>query len=927
MNGLMGLTVAAIKASVSDNISNEILKCIVQQGISFEMEAIKKYLVDVQKELNEILTDRNLMIMNLPKDKIHYIRDEIKNLLLNIDLKEETLLNCQYDADSLATALYCQYLKQKDSVDYGDEIRIILKVIADQAIRQSDGFISNGLERFTNFQKDQINLLNHIFEKLEKYRNHRLPDRTDEYCRKWNKNMFLNDFDDEEDSRINIPLCTVYQPMFYRMKDQIKILSNLSDLLDRFTQGQDSKNRMLLILGQVGMGKTTMITWFINQYQQRTNIDKKEILVYRFTDFDINWEFEIDSGNKRGTSVASAILECLNMKKEDLNGKIFIFDGFNEVVVGANRAEILNCLYNAWALDSRIKNFSLLITCRENYIEDLSRLSFPYITLQPWNTYQIESFCRNYGSYAQMNIMEESIEKIKEMNSVFGIPILLYMALALNITVRDDSSVVEVYDQIFSLKEGIYDRYLNSDASIRWDNAHHKIKKQIHQFYREISLWMFENNPEQAAIPQNEYEKIWNKIFGMGDNNRSGEETVLSIGFLAIIRCYNGLDVNQFRFVHRSFYEYFVAETISSEISETASDMEEETQVKLAEVLGQRLKKGRITYTIGQYLKIKVCQFTATFDTKKKNRFFNWLEGAVEKILNFGIEYYVDEHTKDYKNLIEREMICFENILDVLRLFFDFSDKNYIIQNVIPERKVFYIRNLTSVVGSILHRRLDLSRIELCETELNGVYLRGANLRKASLNHSNLIGTDLIGIELLDSSLVETDLIGADLTEADLTGANLTGADLRRANLQRAVLNQAEINSVDLRGATLIGADLTGADLTGSDLTGADLTGANLTEANLRSANLHKAVLNQAEINSVDLKDATLMGADLNLVNLNFTDLTNADLELTSWYEEDIKKYFELIMKGKFQVISIYYKESGKKSKITREELLIQYLD
>ena len=51
---------------------------------------------------------------------------------------------------------------------------------------------------------------------------------------------------------------------------------------------------MLLILGQPGMGKSTMITWFLDGYQKKTNDARKEILVYRFTDIDINWSFEIN---------------------------------------------------------------------------------------------------------------------------------------------------------------------------------------------------------------------------------------------------------------------------------------------------------------------------------------------------------------------------------------------------------------------------------------------------------------------------------------------------------------------------------------------------------------------------------------------------------------------------------------------------------
>ncbi|MBM6804666.1 hypothetical protein H6B07_18960, partial [Mediterraneibacter glycyrrhizinilyticus] len=199
-----------------------------------------------------------------------------------------------------------------------------------------------------------------------------------------------------------------------------------------------------------------------------------------------------------------------------MNGKILILDGFDEISVEGNRKEVLNRLYHVWARDTRIKNFSLLITCRENYIEDLSQLAFSYITLQPWDRKQIYDFCRKYGALAKSQISNEAITKMQNMEEVFGIPILLYMTLALEIAVKDESSVAEVYNQIFSLEAGgIYDRCLKKSILRSWDDAHRitQMKKQIHQFSREISMWMFENNPDQASIPQVEYENIQERIF------------------------------------------------------------------------------------------------------------------------------------------------------------------------------------------------------------------------------------------------------------------------------------------------------------------------------------------------------------------------------------------------------------------------------
>ena len=886
MDILIGFAVAALKAGVSGVVGNEIVQALADQGIDIGSDKLSQYLEKSQKELSQVLSDKSLMKMNVPEDYIDYIKEEIKGLLRSVSLDEDLFRNCHYDAKSLAEALYKKYKRQKkDFVECESEIQKVLYVMSEKAIsleKGRDGFTADILTDILNNQEEQMELIRKIWSILDESmknrttyleneqkqdQNKRLPDRTEEYRRKWTENMFLNDFDeDDEDAGVNIPLHKLYQLPFYRLKNQKTDLSNLGERLDKCVQGQDIKNRMLLILGQPGMGKSTMITWFVHRYQEKQDVNKKEVLVYRFTDLDVEWSFQINEEKKRGSSVDNAILESLNMKREELEGKLLILDGFDEVAVNNNRTKILNCLYNAWVGDSRIKDFALLVTCRENYIEDLSRISFPYIILQPWNEDQIDSFCRNYEDLTKSQISEVAINKIKEMKNIFGIPIILYMVLALKITVRDESSIVEIYDEIFSL---IYDRCLKSDASARSDTEHRiaEIKEQIHQFSREISMWMFENNPEQASIPKKEYEKIRDEIFKKDDSVGEGQKKDVLIGnYFRMVHYYNGIDTEELTFVHRSIYEYFVAETICSEIRESLTEMTEITQEKLAGVLGYRMKKGRIDYTIGQYLKAKVNALIATYNEEKKNQFYAWLEGTVVKMLNAGMLYYTGENIKQCRNVIEKEMKCFLNFLDILRLIIKESNQIYILEDVDQEKMVLYVKCLIS-----------FANIKAEFIDLNCTYLLEANLRGADLIGANLIGTNLEG---------------ANLRVANLSGANLTGADLSRA---------------DLREADLIGANLSEADLVEGDLTGADLTGANLIGANLRGANLS--------------------GADLRGAKLNETDLREAVLEHSRWIKEDFDKYIGFIKPAKFNMIYIYSKGTSIKRMFTRFDILSRLPD
>lgn len=900
MSILIGFAVAALKAGVSGAVENEVFKDLGIYVLERGSDKLEQYLKKAQEELSAVLSDKNLEKMNVPKDQAAYIKAEIKELIQSVNIDEALFRDCRYDADSLAEALYKKYREQKFySVEHEEEIRKIISIMSEKAIKlekERDGFSEDILIDIANSKEDMISLLHKVLAILDEFIksgtpdserdrklecNKRLPDRTEEYREKWTENMFLNDFDeDDEDAGVNIPLRELYQPTFYTRNGKEKDFQNLEERLDKCTQGKNKKSRMLLILGQPGMGKSTMITWFLDGYQKKINDDRKEILVYRFTDIDINWSVEINEKKNSGTNIDNTILECLNMKKEDLNGKILILDGFDEVEAGNNRVAILNRLYNAWAADSRIKDFSLLVTCRENYIEDLSRLSFPYITLQPWNEEQIEKFCKKYKKLTKLRIPKQAIDKMKEMNDVFGIPIILYMALALEITIRDESSVVEVYDQIFSLEGGIYDRCLKRDILLQWDDAHRiaEIKKQIHQFSREISMWMFENNPQKAEIPKADYEKIWNDILEDQDGaDKSWKKDVLIGNYFKIVRCYDGADTVQLRFVHRSIYEYFVAETISSEMRDAVSEMTEKAQERLAGVLGYRLKTGQIDYTIGQYLKTKVGEMAASFSKEKRNQFYIWLEGTVGKMMDAGMLYYTEKNIKEYRNVIEKEINCFSNLLKVLRLFFDFSDRKYFLQDTNKERCGFYIRYWIETENRKLAARI---------AEYIGLASLGPTLRGPNLSKMDLSGVDLSGV----------DLSGANLSEICLSGANLSGADLG--------------------GADLRGADLRGADLRGTDLRRAGIQGADLSEADLRGANL----------SGVDSRIVHLGG--INLFSHDFgVHLFKVDLDCSKWYQKDVEKYINIIKQTKFNAINIYPEKNNKWKTITRDELLAQYPD
>lgn len=324
--------------------------------------------------------------------------------------------------------------------------------------------------------------------------------------------MFLNNFNKrDENAGVNIKLKDVYMESHlphYILKGNIIPFTDLKVLLAEFIYEKNYYNQMLLILGQPGIGKSTLITWIITNFAGKTN---NKLLVYRFASDlkDINWQKERDNYN-----ISHYIFKSLGLTDKDLEGYTLIIDGFDEISVGNDRARILNRLY--WELRKyTFNNFLMIITCRENYIEKLDKVECDYIILQPWDSEQIRSFCKAYQEKTINSISEKTMANILENRSVLGIPLILYMVLALNISIEKEGSIVDIYDRIFALNGGIYDRCIIYNSHYNsYEEPHRikKIKRQIHQISREIAIRMFENNPDEAFITQKEYQEICNLV-------------------------------------------------------------------------------------------------------------------------------------------------------------------------------------------------------------------------------------------------------------------------------------------------------------------------------------------------------------------------------------------------------------------------------
>ena len=314
----------------------------------------------------------------------------------------------------------------------------------------------NDLKEVLDFIKRNMNR-----QEGDKSGHNRIPivNRADEYAQRWNKNVFLNNFNKRDrNSGVNIMLQEIYPETHlphYRWKSDDEEFTDLKELLREYIVDNDDK-KMLLILGQAGSGKSTLITWIMANLVE----EKENILVYQFAS-------DLRSVNWQDDNILDEIFTTIDLGYNMLEGKTLILDGFDEISVKENRERILHKLNQELEKKNYLRKFSLVLTCRENYVDKIELKGIEYITLQAWDEEQIKSFCEIYekentkknSEAVNKENLEKKINKILENKEVFGIPLILYMTLALNVDVEKSRSMVDIYDQIFSLKKGgIYGR-------------------------------------------------------------------------------------------------------------------------------------------------------------------------------------------------------------------------------------------------------------------------------------------------------------------------------------------------------------------------------------------------------------------------------------------------------------------------------------
>lgn len=873
------MTMKAFDLETAKILGEGIVKCMASiMAAHVPTASVLAPIIDTSKALNEkknksnsigFAEIREVCQKVMPDHLAKYV--EIISAATDVCLDNFDLLTNTYETKECSQNLTNSFIKQYSS-QYGEaeleSIRIYLPAVLECTIHELERrleydpdfqikwktAINSRIAYVEDWQKIQDKQIASYEERLT--RQERKGERTapkvaelcDIYREKWNSFLFL----DNRKTLNQIYQLPNYQYHDYGSDEDVYEEEDYYSDLDEQLQStlvysNDVKQRMLVVLGHPGSGKSTLITYLLNKYVLPPD---RKIYVYRFSGFDgIDW-------NKNVENIPQLMLNEMGLIKADLNNSIIILDGLDEVPMHSNHEEFLNCLYQQWAKSKEIKRFSLIVTCRRNRIGFLDDLQMRYILLCPLNEKQIEKFACAYWGKPMTELVQREKDILARINNsskpllgVMGIPLILYMALALEIDLSKETGLCDIYEQIFSVeneKNSIYYR--------RYDRKHPVTSieaAKIHDFSKKIAELIWEFNPTEGIVEKEKYEPVSRRI---ANGEQEGlRELLIGQYFM------EGKDGCQLLFVHRSMHEYFIALSIYDSISRVVNSaiLPEELYKKVSFCGGEcELTPFANLFgmqNLADYPDIQ--DYLLHMLQKKRLGDAKWWRSFFAEFLENGLANTAEGRTKGGLVGLNEELNRFYNLIWLTRE---------------------QLRNYGETAPFLL-----------CDNLSESIYFRIPYEGKKDLRELYLKGISLMGYDFFEAQLDKVNLTEAVLTRADFSEAELISADLRSAEMEQAVFSYACLAGAHLQNAHLKGAKFDNSILEYSDLSGADLTevcfdNANLSHAKFSGSTLVNAKFSDAIIERTVFDGANMQGALFNGLSINASSFVSSILSKAS---------------------------------------------
>lgn len=580
-------------------------------------------------------------------------------------------------------------------------------------------------------------------------------------------------------------------------------------ILDRIDQwSQKDKSGVMLIHGEPGHGKTTLCRKAVYEfYRNRFGEKKTNVFWFRlnpaYSDIIKDGELVLENAFCWGNIKSQREMIPLRENKEAYEKSIIFLDGYDELKVQAkSRLSDFIDKVKDYAEEYQIH---FVITARTRSVEDeLHGLKISTLQFAPMTKKQQMNWIHKRK---ELQEYEEKFVKLrdssKEMEEMLGIPILFRMVVREKLESTTAQNVVGLYDTLF-------------EATMKRRKMESGRREDWHKEYEHLAYKIYCNDETFADMQKENMPEEFLYMFHLKGEGKQHVE-----------------------FLHRSFYQYFLAHFLYRKMSEVKD--EESAEAFLCCLAERRIDKDVLNY-IQQVQKNKQIENGQKVTRENCKQIIDRLE-QTGTVIKRALKVLNKNGNAEKHRLLRCENVC-KNTLNIC----------CIVSAVEESRFAVSLYKKENIHASM--RRYNCMLAQLNYADLRGANLNRANLVDANLSGANLSGADLVGASLIGAKLIGTNLNREDLIVANLNETNLSNADLSNANLSGDDLSGAKLNGAKLTGIKLIGTKLMGADLIDADLTGANLNEANLTGVDLRGADLTGATLNEAHLNGADLRYA-----------------------------------------------------------------------
>lgn len=587
---------------------------------------------------------------------------------------------------------------------------------------------------------------------------------------------------------------------------------NITDAVKEFIdytpkQPGDQDVNILFIEGKAAIGKSSFISWLCRNYSHIDFFNKYKLITIKLRDIpysknevlNIKFPFlQICSYLlKREEKKLSSGKYWLNISKMIFSNTILILEGFDELcmiegILGDGKEYYFQNLYNE--LIDMDCNCKIIVTSRPEYL-NVEALDFPkaHISISPFTVLQRKRWIQKYESIQSIsNELKRNLFSEGSMNldGIIDSPLTLYMIVARNINISNNSNLWYIYNEIFA--NGLYKREYETGAPHAINLYRDLLFRLTAEISNAVSHEQHLNITVQKMLDRKEIRNLFNRI---EECEKKEVQEILAdcFGLASYFRISTKMDdtgklISAVEFYHNNIKDYFYCEYIWMNLEKiylhAPKEFHEKDEwfIKSFQNLfqysaclkdsseGIRAKpidflESKIRYLKENNIPIDfICQ-------ELKQRNFKHFFG---KMLRTGFLYNYKYTKKD--NIIQMILCIYSSVLSIYHTLylpylennehFALTDNNSIADNEIN----FMYRILFSL--SNIH--------DLTNMEFDGVVLSEI---------------EFININFQNSSFRKCLLIGCSFKGCNLRGADFSAASLKNADFRNAIIDETTVFS------------------------------------------------------------------------------------------------------------------------------------